>query len=94
MKRVGRGPAPAASREAAMKLFDGSETHEMHIYDTKKSTAGTPVYFSLAVLLFFLWIFDTETWLQRMLLLFLALTLTLVLSAIFPSRKRRAALAV
>ena len=41
-----------------MKVFDRSETHEMHIYDTKKSTAGAPAYIALAVLLFFLWIFE------------------------------------
>jgi hypothetical protein len=34
-------------------------------------------YIPLAVLLFFLWIFDTETWLQRTLLLFVALVVTL-----------------
>ena len=70
-----------------MKLFDGSETHQMHIYGTKKSTAGTPVYISLAILVFFLWIFDTETWLQRTLLLSLALALTLFFSPMFGSRK-------
>jgi hypothetical protein len=86
-KRVGRGPAPAASREARMKLFDGSETHQMHIYGTKKSTAGTPVYITLAILVFVLWIFDTETWLQHTLLLSLALTLTLFFSPMFGSRK-------
>ena len=66
-----------------MKLEEGSE-----IDDIKTSTAGTLAYIPLAVSLFLLWIFDTQTWLQRTLLLSLALALLLFLNAMFGNRKK------
>jgi hypothetical protein len=47
----------------------------------------TLAYVPLAVSLFLLWIFDTETWLQRTLLLSLALALSLFLNAIGNRKK-------
>src|SRR5262245_11280067 len=74
----GQESAPVASQKAAMKLDKGSET----------SIASTLAYIPLAVSLFLLWILDTETWLQRALLLSLALTSALFFSAIFSNRKK------
>jgi len=70
-------PAPVASQKPTMKLEENSA-----IDGIKTSTAG------LAVSLFLLWIFDTETWLQRTLLLSIALALSLFLFAMFGNRKK------
>jgi hypothetical protein len=64
-----------------MKLEESSEIDGM-------KTAATLAWIPLAVALFLLWIFDTETWLQRTLLLSIALALSLFLIAMFGNRKK------
>src|SRR5262245_42908661 len=70
-KRVGQGTTPAALQRA-INLSDGLKAQHVQIDGTKSLPCISLVVFSILLL-----IFDTETWLQRTLLLFLTLLLIL-----------------